>query len=103
VVVAVYEDLQRPGKKHPALDRLLADAKNGVVDLIAAYDMARLERSGHALADIVRVLDNFGVGLVTAVKKVDTQTPHGRLLMVVLTAFVDSCSDAQHADSGGAL
>ncbi|WP_347059738.1 recombinase family protein [Blastococcus sp. HT6-30] len=100
-VVAVYEEVELPHKKRPALDRLLADAKNGVIDLVAARDLPRLGRSMEAFADVVRVLDNCGVGIVTAAEKVDTQTSQGRLFMAVLTGFVDSFRDAQRAHSRG--
>lgn len=100
-VVAVYEDIAGPEKKHLALDRLLADARNGAVDLVAARDITRLGRSMQGFADIVRVLDNCGVGVVTAAEKVDTRTPQGRLLMVLLTGLVDSFRDARRADSRG--
>ena len=100
-VVAVYDEVARRDKRRPALDRLLADARNGVIDLVATRDLTRLGRSMEAFADVVRVLDNCGVGIVAAAEKVDTQTPQGRLFMAVLTGFVDSFRDARRADSRG--
>jgi len=100
-VVAVYKEVERPDKKRPALDELLADAKNGALDLIAVRDMARLGRSMQDFARIVGPLKYYGVDIVTAVEEVDTSTPEGRLMMLVVTSFVGSFTEAQLRVSRG--
>lgn len=88
-IVAGYEDIARTNKKRPALDRLLADARNGAFDLLIVRDMPRFGRSMQDVARIVRTLHNCGVIIATTAERVDTGTLEGRLAMSVVTAFVD--------------
>jgi DNA invertase Pin-like site-specific DNA recombinase len=54
----------------PALQRLLADAKNGRIDTIVVYRLDRLSRS---LIDFLRIhedLESWGVGLVSVTENI---------------------------------
>jgi len=71
----------------PALQRLLADAKNGIIDTIVVYRLDRLSRS---LIDFLRIhedLERWGVGLVSVTEHMNTTTPHGRMMVNVLLSF----------------
>ena len=71
----------------PALQRLLADAKNGIIDTIVVYRLDRLSRS---LIDFLKIhadLENWGVGLVSVTENINTTTPHGRMMVNVLLSF----------------
>jgi site-specific DNA recombinase len=71
----------------PALQRLLADARNGVIDTIVVYRLDRLSRS---LIDFLRIhqdLESWGVGLVSVTENINTTTPHGRMMVNVLLSF----------------
>jgi site-specific DNA recombinase len=71
----------------PALQRLLADAKDGRVDTIVVYRLDRLSRS---LIDFLKIhadLETWGVGLVSVTENINTTTPHGRMMVNVLLSF----------------
>jgi site-specific DNA recombinase len=71
----------------PALQRLLGDAKNGVIDTIVVYRLDRLSRS---LIDFLKIhadLEKWGVGLVSVTENINTTTPHGRMMVNVLLSF----------------
>jgi len=73
--------------ERPALKRLLADVEAGLVDAIVVYRLDRLSRS---LADFVglhRFLEKHGVALVSVTESINTQTPHGRMMVNVLLSF----------------
>jgi DNA invertase Pin-like site-specific DNA recombinase len=95
-IAAVYEDVARADKKRPALDRLLADARNGAFDLLFVRDMPRLGRSMQDFARTVRTLDACRVVIATTAERVNTGTPEGRLVMSEVTAFVDGFTVSRH-------
>lgn len=74
----------------PALDRLLADAARGQIDLVA---VVRLDRLGRSLQHLLRLLDQLaahGCGFVSIRDAgIDTSTPQGRLLLHLLGAFAE--------------
>lgn len=51
--------------ERPALQRLLADVKDGRVDIIVAYKVDRLTRSLLDFAKLVEALDEAGVSFVS--------------------------------------
>src|SRR5262245_18678944 len=71
----------------PALQRLLADAKNGVIDTIVVYRLDRLSRSLIDFLQIHNDLEKWGVGLVSVTEHINTTTPHGRMMVNVLLSF----------------
>jgi site-specific DNA recombinase len=89
VVAERYHDYGFSGGNtdRPALQRLLADAKNGLIDTIVVYRLDRLSRS---LIDFLRIaedLERWGVGLVSVTENINTTTPHGRMMVNVLLSF----------------
>jgi DNA invertase Pin-like site-specific DNA recombinase len=74
----------------PALDRLVADAASGKLDVVAVW---RLDRLGRNLAHLLSLLDGLsaqGVGFASAKDAgIDTTTPTGRLLLQLLGAFAE--------------
>jgi len=84
-----YDDFGFSGGNvdRPALIRLLADAKSGVIDTIVVYRLDRLSRS---LIDFLRIhedLERWDVGLVSVTEHMNTTTPHGRMMVNVLLSF----------------
>jgi site-specific DNA recombinase len=71
----------------PALQRVLADAKNGLVDTIVVYRLDRLSRSLIDFLQIHNDLEKWGVGLVSVTENINTTTPHGRMMVNVLLSF----------------
>ena len=74
--------LQRPG-----LQQLLADIKNGAVDLVVVYKIDRLTRSLTDFSRMVEVFDQHKVSFVSVTQSFNTTTSMGRLTLNVLLSF----------------
>jgi DNA invertase Pin-like site-specific DNA recombinase len=92
VVVEEFVDEGVSGAKasRPALDRMMAAARLGRVDLVAVW---KLDRLGRSLANLLGTLDELGhhgVGFVSVRDSgIDTTSPTGRLLLQVMGAFAE--------------
>ena len=74
----------------PALDRMLADAREGRLDVVAIWKLDRLARSVRHLLDVADSLNAWGVGLVSARDAhIDTTTPSGRFTLQILGAVAE--------------
>ncbi len=74
-------------ERRPALDALLTAARRRNVDLVVCVRLDRLGRSVHHLLGIAKELEALGVDLVATEQAIDTTTPTGRLLFVMLGAI----------------
>ena len=76
--------------RRPGLDRLLADAKAGKIDVLMVW---RLDRLGRSLQHLLQVLDSLtamGVGFLSARDSgIDTTTAQGRLMLSIIGAFAE--------------
>lgn len=84
-----YDDDARSGGNllRPALQELLSDLENGLVDVVVIYKLDRMSRS---LIDFVRLMDlfeSYGVGFVAVTQNFDTGDSTGRLILNVLLTF----------------
>ncbi len=71
----------------PALQRLLADIRAGMIDCVAVYKVDRLSRS---LLDFARIMETFeqhNVSFVSVTQYFNTSTPMGRLILHILLSF----------------
>lgn len=88
--VTEYVDKGVSGVKtsRPALDRMLADAQAGKLDVVAVW---KLDRLGRSLQHVLSVLDELtgqGVGFVSLRDAgLDSTTPAGRLFTAMIGAF----------------
>lgn len=71
----------------PALQRLLADVKAGLVDIIVVYKIDRLTRSLMDFSKIVEVLDQHQASFVSITQHFNTTTSMGRLTLNILLSF----------------
>ena len=71
----------------PALQRLLQDARDGVVDCVMVYKVDRLTRSLLDFARIMDVLDKHGVSFVSVTQQFNTTSSLGRLTLNILLSF----------------
>ena len=71
----------------PALQRLLADVKAGLVDIIVVYKIDRLTRSLMDFSKIVEVLDKHKASFVSITQHFNTTTSMGRLTLNMLLSF----------------
>jgi site-specific DNA recombinase len=73
--------------ERPALQRLLADINQGLVDVVVVYKVDRLTRSLADFAKMVEVFDAHGVFFVAVTQQFNTTTLMGRLTLNVLLSF----------------
>jgi DNA invertase Pin-like site-specific DNA recombinase len=84
----IYEDENQSGTKHsrPALDRMMNDVRDGLIEKVIVYSFSRYARS---VTHLLRALDEFkklNVGFVSITESIDTNTPLGAAVFVILGA-----------------
>ena len=89
VMRAPYDDGGFSGgsMERPALLQLLADIKQGDVDVVVVYKIDRLTRSLFDFAKIVEIFDAHKVSFVSVTQSFNTTTSMGRLTLNVLLSF----------------
>lgn len=85
----VYSDEGFTGAntKRPGLKRLLDDIKNGMVDVLAVYQLDRLSRDVRDFANIYSFLEERNVMFISIKENIDTATPIGKAMMYVTMVF----------------
>jgi site-specific DNA recombinase len=73
--------------ERPALQRLIADIKRGVIDVVVVYKIDRLSRSLLDFAKLIEVFDKHHVSLVAVTQQFNTATSLGRLVLNILLSF----------------
>jgi DNA invertase Pin-like site-specific DNA recombinase len=73
--------------ERPALQQLLADIRNHLVDVVVVYKVDRLTRSLADFAKLVELFDAHGVSFVSVTQAFNTTTSMGRLTLNVLLSF----------------
>jgi DNA invertase Pin-like site-specific DNA recombinase len=73
--------------ERPALQRLLRDIEQGLVDVVVVYKIDRLSRSLMHFARLVEVFDAHGVTFVSVTQSFNTTTSMGRLTLSILFSF----------------
>jgi site-specific DNA recombinase len=73
--------------ERPALQRLIADIEEGLVDVAVVYKIDRLSRSLADFAKLVEVFDRNGVTFVSVTQSFNTTTSMGRLTLNILLSF----------------
>ena len=71
----------------PALQRLLSDIRDRLVDVVVVYKVDRLTRSLADFAKLVELFDAQGVSFVSVTQAFNTTTSMGRLTLNVLLSF----------------
>jgi DNA invertase Pin-like site-specific DNA recombinase len=89
LVKTAYDDggLSGGTMERPALQRLLADINQGLIDVVVVYKVDRLTRSLTDFAKMVEVFDARGVSFVAVTQQFNTTTSMGRLTLNVLLSF----------------
>jgi site-specific DNA recombinase len=73
--------------ERPALQQLLANIREGVIDVVVVYKVDRLTRSLADFARMVELFDAQGVSFVAVTQQFNTTTSMGRLTLNVLLSF----------------
>ncbi len=73
--------------ERPALQRLLEDIRQKLIDVVVVYKVDRLTRSLSDFAKMVEIFDGHGVSFVAVTQQFNTTTSMGRLTLNVLLSF----------------
>jgi site-specific DNA recombinase len=89
LVKTAYDDggLSGGTMERPALQRVLGDINQGLIDVVAVYKVDRLTRALADFAKMVEVFDAHGVSFVAVTQQFNTTTSMGRLTLNVLLSF----------------
>ncbi len=68
--------------ERPALQRLLSDIEDGLVDVVVVYKIDRLSRSLMDFSKLVEVFDRNNVTFVSVTQSFNTTTSMGRLIPI---------------------
>ena len=79
------EKVSAKDTNRPKLQELLEFARAG--DTIHIHDFSRLARSTKDLLNIVELLNNKGITLVSNKENIDTSTPTGKLMLTMIGAI----------------
>jgi len=79
------EKISAKDTNRPKLQELLEFVREG--DTLYIHDFSRLARSTKDLLDIVELLNNKGVALVSNKENIDTSTPTGKLMLTMIGAI----------------
>jgi site-specific DNA recombinase len=71
----------------PALQRLLSDIEDGLIDVVVVYKIDRLSRSLMDFSKLVEVFDRNNVTFVSVTQSFNTTTSMGRLTLNILLSF----------------
>src|SRR5271169_2504445 len=89
LVKTAYDDggLSGGTMERPALQLLLADIGDGLIDIVVVYKVDRLTRSLADFAKMVELFDARGISFVAVTQQFNTTTSMGRLTLNVLLSF----------------
>ena len=90
-VFKIYSDdgISAFSTRRPALQELLADAKQRKFDLVLVYKIDRFSRNLKDLLNLVDELSNSGVAFKSATEPFDTSTSAGKLMFQQLGSFAE--------------
>ena len=80
-------ELSGASTERPALQRLLGDIRQGLIEVVVVYKVDRLTRSLADFAKIVELFDARHVSFVAVTQQFNTSSSMGRLTLNVLLSF----------------
>lgn len=83
----VDEGISGSQESRPALDRLLADARAGRLDVVIVWRFDRFARSTSHLLSALEEFRLLGVGFMSIREQVDTTTPVGKVMFILIAAI----------------
>ena len=89
LIKTAYDDggLSGGTTERPALQHLLANIREGLIDVVVVYKVDRLTRSLADFAKMVELFDGHSVSFVAVTQQFNTTTSMGRLTLNVLLSF----------------
>lgn len=82
-----YETASGASKRRPKFEAMMKDAREG--DVVVFWKLDRLGRSVRQVLDTIAKLDEKGAGIRCLTQPLDTTTPLGRLILVILAAVAE--------------
>ncbi len=84
-----YDDYGYSGgnMNRPGLKQLLADAENGLIDVIVVYKIDRLSRSICDFAELSKKFDEWNISFTSVTQEINTSTSAGRMMLNILMTF----------------
>ena len=73
--------------ERPALKKLLANVKAGLIDIIVVYKLDRLSRSLLDFMKLAEMLEQHNVSFVSVTQDINTSTSAGRMMLNILMTF----------------
>lgn len=73
--------------ERPSYNRLVADIKANLVDMVVVYKVDRLSRSLGDFANIMELFEKYQVGFVSVTQYFDTSSSIGRMTLNILITF----------------
>lgn len=83
----MVEEKRSAIKDRPELEQLLQRMKRG--DVLVVYKLDRLARSVLHFAKLFEQFQQRGIGFRSLTESIDTESPHGRMFLHMLTAFAE--------------
>jgi DNA invertase Pin-like site-specific DNA recombinase len=85
----VYSDSGVSGtkEKRPALNQLMIDIEMGKVSAVIVYSFSRFARSVSHLMQAMEVFKKLEVDFVSLTENIDTKTPMGKAMFVIISAI----------------
>ena len=83
----VVQEKRSAVKDRPELDRLLRELREG--DVLVVYKLDRLARSVSQFVKVFEYLRGKGVAFRSLTESIETDSPHGRMFLHMLSAFAE--------------
>jgi len=83
----IDEGISGSVESRPALDRLMADARSGKVDLVAVWRFDRFARSTQHLIGALDEFRSLNVAFFSLREQIDTTTPMGKAMFTIVAAI----------------
>ena len=75
--------------KRPGYQKLVRYIKSGKIKFIVATELSRLSRSVLDFLELVRLCEQYGVAIIIIGLNIDTSSPFGKMLVVILVALAE--------------
>lgn len=97
--IAVYADEALTGTKdtRPEFQRLIADCKSGLIDLVLTKSISRLARNTVTILESVRAMKEIGMDIFFEEQNINSLSGDGELMLTILSSYAReesrSCSE----------
>lgn len=87
--IKVYKDEGISGAKssRPALDQMIKDAKQGLLESVIVYSFSRFARSTKHLIEALELFNQLKIDFVSLSEKLESKSPSGRAIFTILAAI----------------